>query len=187
MKFFEKVSVVRKVGAVNRKRGMVLQEMLGSVHPLFTTAQMYVANFYMGIIADPNTRDLMRAMSKSDEESLDRINCMLVFWFFWVMERWQGHQLFVLPQVRLGLSRIWSIDDKLLDELIERFAAIPVEEQSLQVWKYVQWALNDTSLSPVFGLVHLGGAMTAACKQFDEYLGSMSKLQDSPTPTDLGA
>ena len=131
---------------------------LDKVHPFFSIIPIYLGQFYQGISTDSNTSVILNAFAQIDEQTLDSIDQMLVFWFFWSMDRLAGHYLLNDAKVQYGFKTIWSINEDRQKELIQIFDGLRPEEQPSFLWKLVQKLLGDKSLSPLFALVHLRNA-----------------------------
>lgn len=174
MKFIDCIKLHKRVATLLRKRNLLLSQARDVAHPFFSLMPFpYINNFYVGIANDPNTDDVFRSMLQADEASLDSINCTLVFWFFWSMDRLQGFPLLNDPKVRLGFVQVWGLGDTSLDYLIKHFDELPLGQQPLSVWGMISKDLHNTSLSPIFGTIHIRNAQVNTLEQIQKIMGTL--------------
>lgn len=147
MVFLDKVTLMKKIGSVQKQRGLRMERQTEQVKIQFVLTPIYVALFFKNIMRDPGAQDELHAFAIASEQELNNISRMLVFWWFYAIDRIVGNPLLSDINVRRGLRDIWDFSENQLEELINNTDAIPKEKVAMFPWRYICQTLNRDSLS----------------------------------------
>lgn len=161
MKFLDKISLNHKLANVAKPRNEKMMERINrSVgNPLKSLLPIYLGKFFQGIYDDNNCTEVLSAFANAEEDTLDEVNRLLVFWFYWSLGQADRH-LLAQKDIQDDMREIWSIDSMQFNELARRFDSLKDGgEHIVYLWELICKKLHNESLSPVFAFMHLRNAM----------------------------
>lgn len=166
MKLLDKISLTQKIAYWLPRREAQLEMCMqkGSIHPLFRVMQSYLSMYYQGICDDPNTRDVLHAYAHATTDAIQRADALIVFWFFWSLDRLEGVSLLDQDGVKIGMATIWGIHKSSFEHLVQSFDALSDEQRTTYLWKLIAGNLGNEFLSSMFGLLHIRNAQIRVLK-----------------------
>lgn len=149
---------MKKIGSIQRQRNLRMGRQPEQINIYFVLTPIYLALFFKNIMGDADAKDELQAFALASEQELDKISRMLVFWWFYSLDRIVGNPLLSETNVRRGLSNIWDFSDEQIENLINKLDALPKEKVAMFPWRYICEVLGNDSLSFLFIGEHLNNA-----------------------------
>jgi len=161
MKFFDKISLNTKLSTISRRRNEKTWQLSQSaaLHSSWVFIAPYLGLIFQSIADDPKCNDVFSVLVKADENSLNQVSKLLVFWFYWSMARLVGYNDWLQDtKTKVCFEKIWYLDNNEFQKLINLFDGAKSEERVLILWKLICDELGVTGLMPIFALKHIRNA-----------------------------
>lgn len=164
MKFFDKISLNKKISAISLERNKKTWELKETIHPLWIMVAPYLGLIFQGIADDSNCKEVFNVFVKADEKSLNQVSKLLVFWFFWSLDRHAGYNdMLQDAKTKEYFLKIWNLNSEEFEKLIHLFDnAKGPGGSSLLLLKLICEKLNAENLATIFTLRHVGIIIVSA-------------------------
>lgn len=147
---------LERLVVISWSRERFRKQQFEAIRSRFLYLPFYLSFFYEGLYDDENTQDVFNVLATLEKIQIDSINQMLVFWWFWSLDRLEKEVSLTQDDITLGLHNIWSLDSKWVEELTQvldnRFPDSPNA-----LWEIIQ-DIAAKNMSSVFAFPHLRNA-----------------------------
>jgi hypothetical protein len=164
MRLLHKAALNKKLSAVALPRNLRMQGQSERVHTMFALTPLYLGMFFNGIAEDYEAANELRMFAAASEEQLDTISQMLVFWWFYALDRFEGQQNLSNPDVREGLRNIWGFSEEGIERSRMLPDATPEEELVPLIFSFISRTLRTQPLNLPIVSSHLHRAQMRALR-----------------------
>ena len=156
MRYFDKISLSKKIANISLERNKKTWQLRGTIPPTWTLIAPYLGFIFTGIVEDVNCKDVLKVFANADEKTLDHVSRLLAFWFFWSLERLAGYKNILQDsQMKEYFLKIWSLNNNEFQKLIKLFDDEKQERKVILLWELICSELRVQNLFPLFAFQYI--------------------------------